>query len=307
MFRKKETAGAKVEQSVAKAVSYEITVADMARKSERRAWMVAGCSVALSIVLAGGYFYILPLKEKIPFLVMADAYTGTATVARLTGTFQGEKITTNEAVNRSNVAQYVLARESYDSQLMGLRDWDLVFLMSSDPVAASYRQLYARANPANPFVMYGREKAIRVKILSLTPLDARPDGGFSGASVRIQRNLFDKRTGTSKYLDSRIITMRFTYRNDVAFSEQDRVLNPLGFQVSDYRADTDYSKGVPVPTDDAQALGAPADQAAPMDPAELPADAAEQMPAIGSGATQTVQPEMAEPISIGTAEGASNR
>lgn len=64
MFRKKETAGAKVEQSVAKAVSYEITVADMARKSERRAWMVAGCSVALSIVLAGGYFYILPLKEK---------------------------------------------------------------------------------------------------------------------------------------------------------------------------------------------------------------------------------------------------
>ncbi|WP_115528340.1 MULTISPECIES: virB8 family protein [Xanthomonas] len=307
MFRKKEAAGAKVEQSVAKAVSYEITVADMARKSERRAWMVAGCSVALSIVLAGGYFYILPLKEKIPFLVMADAYTGTATVARLTGTFQGETITTNEAVNRSNVAQYVLARESYDSQLMGLRDWDLVFLMSSDPVAAAYRQLYARANPANPFVMYGREKAIRVKILSLTPLEARSDGGFSGASVRIQRNLFDKRTGTSKYMDSRIITMRFTYRNDVAFSEQDRVLNPLGFQVSDYRADTDYSKGVPVPTDDAEAIAAPADQAAPADPAEVPADAAEQMPAIGSGATRTVQPEMAEPISIGTAEGASNR
>lgn len=141
----------------------------------------------------------------------------------------------------------------------------------------------------------------------MTPLEARSDGGFNGASVRIQRNLFDKRTGISKYLDSRIITMRFTYRNDVAFSEQDRVLNPLGFQVSDYRADTDYSKGVPVPTDDAQALGAPADQAAPMDPAELPADAAEQMPVIGSGATQTVQPEMAEPISIGTAEGASNR
>ncbi|MDC8745284.1 type IV secretion system protein [Xanthomonas campestris pv. campestris] len=309
MFRKKETAGAKVEQSVAKAVSYEITVADMARKSERRAWMVAGCSVALSIVLAGGYFYILPLKEKIPFLVMADAYTGTATVARLTGTFQGEKITTNEAVNRSNVAQYILARESYDSQLMGLRDWDLVFLMSSDPVAASYRQLYARANPANPFVMYGREKAIRVKILSLTPLDARPDGGFSGASVRIQRNLFDKRTGTSKYLDSRIITMRFTYRNDVAFSEQDRVLNPLGFQVAEYRADTDYSKGVPVPADDVEAIGAPSDQAAPaaQDSAEIPVTGGDQLPAIGAGAPQTVEPQMAESISIGTAEGASNR
>ncbi|KHL57324.1 virB8 family protein [Xanthomonas cannabis] len=309
MFRKKEAAGAKVEQSVAKAVSYEITVADMARKSERRAWMVAGCSVVLSMILAGGYFYILPLKEKVPFLVMADAYTGTATVARLTGTFQGEKITTNEAINRSNVAQYVLARESYDSQLMGLRDWDLVFLMSSDSVAASYRQLYAKANPANPFVMYGREKAIRVKILSLTPLDARPDGGFSGASVRIQRSLFDKRTGVSRYLDSRIITMRFTYRNDVAFSEQDRVLNPLGFQVAEYRADTDYSKGVPVPADDAEALDAPADQAAPaaQGAAEMPDARVDQLPVIGAGAPQAVGPQTVEPISIGTAEGASNR
>ncbi|MCP3044098.1 virB8 family protein [Xanthomonas euvesicatoria] len=309
MFRKKEASGAKVKQSVAKAVSYEITVADMARKSERRAWMVASCSIALSIVLAGGYFYILPLKEKIPFLVMADAYTGTATVARLTGTFQGETITTNEAINRSNVAQYVLARESYDSQLMGLRDWDLVFLMSSDPVAASYRQLYARANPANPFIMYGREKAIRVKILSLTPLDVRSDGGFNGASVRIQRNLFDKRTGTSKYLDSRIITMRFTYRNDVAFSEQDRVLNPLGFQVAEYRADTDYSKGVPVPASDTEVIGSPADQAVPVahDSAEVSAEMEPQLPVIGVGAPQTAESKAAESISIGTAEGASNR
>ncbi len=37
MFRKKDPGNSpKVEQSVAKAVSYEITVADMARRSERR-------------------------------------------------------------------------------------------------------------------------------------------------------------------------------------------------------------------------------------------------------------------------------
>ncbi|WP_268603205.1 VirB8/TrbF family protein, partial [Escherichia coli] len=107
-------------------------------------------------------------KEKVPFLVMADAYTGTATVARLSGTFQGETITSNEAINRSNVAQYVLARESYDSAVMGLRDWELVFVMSTDPVAQSMRVRYAGNNPQNPFVMYGRERAIRVKILSIT-------------------------------------------------------------------------------------------------------------------------------------------
>lgn len=261
MFRKKDPGNSpKVEQSVAKAVSYEITVADMARRSERRAWWVAIGSLLMSLALAGGYYYMLPLKEKVPFLVMADAYTGTATVARLSGTFQGETITTNEAINRSNVAQYVLARESYDSAVMGLRDWELVFVMSTDPVAQSMRVRYAGNNPQNPFVMYGRERAIRVKILSITPLGAEPNGSFRGASVRIQRSLLDKRTGVATYLDNQLVTMRFGYNQNLALSEQDRILNPLAFQVSEYRVDNDYSRGVPVPDDGA--MQAQAQQAA---------------------------------------------
>lgn len=261
MFRKKDPGNSpKVEQSVAKAVSYEITVADMARRSERRAWWVATGSLLMSLALAGGYYYMLPLKEKVPFLVMADAYTGTATVARLSGTFQGETITSNEAINRSNVAQYVLARESYDSAVMGLRDWELVFVMSTDPVAQSMRVRYAGNNPQNPFVMYGRERAIRVKILSITPLGAEPNGSFRGASVRIQRSLLDKRTGVATYLDNQLVTMRFGYNQNLALSEQDRILNPLAFQVTEYRVDNDYSRGVPVPDDGA--MQAQAQQAA---------------------------------------------
>jgi len=263
MFRKKDAGNSqKVEQSVAKAVSYEITVADMARRSERRAWWVATASLLMSLALAGGYYYMLPLKEKVPFLVMADAYTGTATVARLRGTFQGETITTNEAVNRSNVAQYVLARESYDSAVMGLRDWELVFVMSTDAVGASMKQRYAGNNPQNPFVMYGRGKAIRVKILSITPLAAQANGSFRGASVRIQRSLLDKRTGVSTYLDNQLVTMRFEYNQNLALSEQDRVLNPLAFQVTEYRVDNDYARGVPVPDEGAMQQQADAAQQA---------------------------------------------
>ncbi|NIJ91225.1 type IV secretion system protein VirB8 [Xanthomonas campestris] len=315
MFRKKEVSGPRVDQAVAKAVSYEVTVADMARKSERRAWMVAGSSLVMSLILVGGYFYILPLKEKVPFLVMADAYTGTATVARLAGTFQGQQITTNEAVNRSNVAQYVLARESFDSQLMGLRDWGLVFLMSEDSVAASYDQQYGRTNPSNPLTLYGRERAVRVKILSITPLDVKPNGGFNGASVRIQRSLFDKKTGTSKFLDSKIITMRFIYRNDIAFSEEDRVVNPLGFRVSEYRVDTDYAKGVPTPDTLPEAEGAIPDLVQPGMPSQDAAAPAyiqsnDQVPAIGLSAPPSAAPTdtgTQEQISIGRAEGANNR
>lgn len=247
MFRKKDPGNSpKVEQAVAKAVSYEITVADMARKSERRAWWVAGASLVMSLALAGGYYYMLPLKEKVPFLVVADAYTGTATVATLRGNIGENSITANEAINRSNVAQYVMARESYDYAIMG-RDWEQVFVMSDQAVGAALRAHYDRRNPQSPLTLYGNNRAVRVKILSITPLAEQRNGGFRGASVRIQRSVLDKSSGVTSFLDNQLVTMRFEYKASLALNEQERVLNPLAFQVTEYRVDRDYAVGVPAP------------------------------------------------------------
>ena len=59
--------------------------------------------------------------------------------------------------------QFVTRLAGSYSAVMGLRDWELVFVMSTDPVAQSMRVRYAGNNPQNPFVMYGRERAIRVR------------------------------------------------------------------------------------------------------------------------------------------------
>jgi len=288
MFRRKDAASSpQVEQAVAKAVSYEITVADMARKSERRAWWVAGGSLLMSLALAGGYYYMLPLKEKVPFLVMADAYTGTATVARLTGDFGANSITSNEAINRSNVAQYVMARESYDYAVMGLRDWNLVFVMSDPSVGTALQAQYNRSNPQSPLNLYGTTRAIRVQILSITPLGSQGKGGFRGASVRIQRTLLDKRTGASTYMDNQLVTLSFEYKASLALNEQERILNPLGFQVTDYRVDRDYAAaGVPTP---AAAGSAPA--------AAMPATAID--PVTGQPvATTAIDPATGQPVAV---------
>src|SRR6478735_6983834 len=129
MFNKKSTP--KIDEVIARSVNFELTVADLARRSERRAWGVAGSAIVMSLILAGGYFYMLPLKEKVPFLVMADAYTGTSTLARLTDDIVNQRISASEAINRSNIAHFVLARESYDLALTNLRDWTTVLTMSS--------------------------------------------------------------------------------------------------------------------------------------------------------------------------------
>ncbi|WP_369937750.1 virB8 family protein [Xanthomonas tesorieronis] len=297
MFRKKDSSSEKLDQVVAKGVSYELTIADLAQRSQRRAWTVATISLAVSVMLAGGYYYMLPLKEKVPYIVMADAYTGTATVARLQGDFYNQQITSSEAINRSNVAQYVTARESYDSEIMSLRDWNLVFIMSTPAVGAGHRQLYMENNPDSPYVKYGKGRAIRVKILSITPLGMRPNGGFRGAAVRIQRSLYEKSTGVSTFLDNKLVTMAFTYNDNLKMDEQDRLQNPLGFQVTEYRVDNDYDKAIP--TIENRAAGAPA-AAAP--PGVSPSAAAPQSaPAIGTEvpAASANGTAPAEGISIG--------
>ena len=120
-------------QALAKSVNFELTIVDIARRSERRAWWVATSSLLVSLILLGGYFYVLPLKEKVPYLVMADAYTGTSTVARLAGDFSRNSITASEAINRSNVAHFVLARDVRADQ--GIV-WPMVVLRTGHDVLA---------------------------------------------------------------------------------------------------------------------------------------------------------------------------
>jgi type IV secretion system protein VirB8 len=181
---------------------------------------------------------------------------------------------------------------------MGLRDWDLVFTMSSEPVAATQRQRYANNNPQNPVYVYGTNKAIRIKILSITPLAAEGNGSFRGASVRIQRSLLDKTTGVSQFLDNKLVTMRFDYRTDLALSEQDRILNPLAFQVTEYRVDNDYARGVPVP-DEAdmtkQANQAAAAQAAQ---AAAAAAAAQVYDPNNPAAATMIDPATGQPVAV---------
>ncbi len=174
---------------VAKSASFEVTITDIARRSERRAWYVAFAASLMSLILAGGYFYFLPLKEKVPYLVMADAYTGTSTVARLRGDFSKNSITASEAINRSNVAHFILARESYDLAILKLRDWKTVYTMSGSEVATAYSTLYADSNPSSPYNLYGRKKAIRVNILSIVLIGGGMGVAPMGATLRFQRSL----------------------------------------------------------------------------------------------------------------------
>ncbi|SHL75776.1 type IV secretion system protein [Rhodanobacter sp. OK091] len=244
MLNKKSSAQ-KIDDSIARSVNFELTIADLARRSERRAWWVAFSAIAVALILAGGYFYMLPLKQKVPYLVMADAYTGTATVARLDGDFAMRGITTREAVNRSNVAHFVLARESYDLALVNLRDWKTVQTMASSGVKAEYTAMFSSNNPDSWAKQYGKDQSIRVKLLSIQLIGGGEGVTPRGATVRFQRSLFNKSNGATRTLDSKIATIEFTYKQNLEMDDQNRIENPLGFWVTSYRVDDDYATAPP--------------------------------------------------------------
>lgn len=279
---KKNSSSSRIDETVAKSVNFELTIADLARRSERRAWLVAFGAITMALILAGGYFYMLPLKQKIPYLVMADAYTGTSTVARLTDDLTHRRVSTSEAINRSNVAHFVLARESYDLAMLNLGDWATVQTMSSPGVRAAYTRLYSSTNPDSLYKKYGKDTAIRIKLLSIVLAGGGSGVTPKGATVRFQRSLYDKQTGSTRPLDNKIATLAFTYKTNLDMDDQSRIENPLGFWVTDYRVDDDYSSSPPGEHLQTDASPTPGQETAPAAAPALDPSAATAMPQAGS-------------------------
>ena len=279
---KRKTTGEAIDKAVKRSVDFENTIADMARRSEKRAWRVAGASLVMSFVLAGGVIYLMPfLERREPYLIMADAYTGTASVARLSSGSDFVNMRASEAVNRSNIVHYVLARESYDSGAISERDWRTVYTMSAPKVREQVRAERSPANPLSAAAIYGPNRAVRVRILSVTPLGGGQGRPPTSATVRFQRVLFEKASGNTRVLDNKIATMEFEYRPEISMNDADSVENPLRFQVNNYRVDNDASTLVPTETSVAlashppPAANPPVGSAAPtLDSAALPATAA---------------------------------
>ena len=296
MIGGKKKGGAAVDAAVSRAVNYEVTVADLARRSQRRAWWVAGSSLAVTVIMAGAIFMMLPLKEREPYLVVLDPVTGNAQVSRLVGAADDGRLYADQAIARSNIHRFVVARESYDYDLMMTSqsgDWKLPFLMSAGSASTEMRALWAPTNPANPSVVYGRDRAIRIRILSIVLERVGGPRREGAATVRFQRVLFDKKSGGSRVIDNKVAMIEFEYNPNLRLSDADRVQNPLGFQVKTYRVDSDAATTTPVEVELAPVpeVTLP-DMSIPTAPGQVPtgmADSTMSVPAQPPGAVDPAQ------------------
>lgn len=228
-----------------KSMDFESNVVSMVKRSERRAWIVAMVALGLTLLMAISIAYMLPLKEKVPYLVTVDLKRSTSTISPLRDNIAATGIYASEALNRSHVARFVQAREGYDFDTINEYDWEYVASMSNEQVKNLFVKQFDGTNNS-PEKKWGRNTAIRVPVTSivLNGLDEERRAIPTGATVRFEKWKFDKTSGKSEFLSSHVATMSFEYKTNLKMSDKLRLRNPLGFQVTAFRVDDEINKPV---------------------------------------------------------------
>lgn len=140
-----------------------------------------------------------------------------------------KEISSNEALDKYFISQYVKAREGYYYELLN-QDYLLTQLMSSEKVANEYRAWYEGENARDQILKNSNE--VNVQILSIVLGNSN---GIKTSTIRAK--IITKNLNTRGLSEStKVITLSYDYILAKA-SEKNRILNPLGFKVTNYRID----------------------------------------------------------------------
>jgi len=201
--------------------------ADKLARSERLvriSTIAASIATAIAALEAVALVLLTPLKTVQPVTLLVDRHTG---YVQALNPVSPAKIDASEALTRSFLAQYVTAREGFDRATVAV-DYRKVALWSAEAARASYLAYMPAESTESPFRRYpaGVSVAATVKSISklapgtaLVRFDTEPQGS-------------DVRHTAQPWIA--LVRYRFIA---APMRFQDRLVNPLGFQVVSYRRD----------------------------------------------------------------------
>ncbi|EFB0805069.1 type IV secretion system protein [Campylobacter coli] len=208
------------------AMDYEASFRYLIDKSNKRAWLIAFVSIFIAIISIVAVVLLTPLKTIEPYVIRVDNTTGMVDILTM---LDEKEISSNEALDKYFISQYVKAREGYCYELLN-QDYLLTQLMSSEKVANEYRAWYEGENARDQILKNSNE--VNVQILSIVL------GNSNGVKTStIRAKIITKNLNTRGLSEStKVITLSYDYILAKA-SEENRILNPLGFKVTNYRID----------------------------------------------------------------------
>lgn len=220
----------KKQKHIDEAVTWETERLVAASRSARTAWFVAAAGWVMALVAVIAIAGLTPLKQVEPFVVRVDGATG---IVDVVSALKNSPHTYDAAVTRYFAAQYIYAREGYSRRLASSY-YNRVGLMSTAPVAQVYFKDFSPQNPQSPLNLYGDRTQVQAEIVSISFISK------SLVSVRFTKTI--KYSNRPSEVSHWIATMGFQYV-DAPMHESDRLVNPLGFQVTEYRVASEVVGG----------------------------------------------------------------
>ncbi|WP_019220057.1 virB8 family protein [Bartonella florencae] len=182
----------------------------------------------MTIALAFAVAALTPLKTVEPFVIRVDNSTG---IVDTVSALKESPKDYDEAITRYFASKYVLARESFQSS-EAENNFRLISLLSSPKEQNRFAKWYAGNNPESPQNIYqNMTVTVAIKSISFLSKDL-----IQVRYYKTVRELNDKET-----ISHWVSILNFSYVN-ARISTSDRLINPLGFQVSEYRSDPEVIK-----------------------------------------------------------------
>lgn len=174
--------------------------------------LISMFSVAIAVIFVKN---IMSSKSLEPYVIEVEEKTGVATmVNQLTA----QNFTGDQAIRKYFINEFIHAASAYDPKTYKT-DVEKVRLFSTPSIFSDFR---ARINPR----VLGVDQRIDVRIKSVQFTDNNT------AQIRLVQQMDDPGSSIPK-LQDQVITMNF-YFSDIKLTMEERLINPLGFQVSKY-------------------------------------------------------------------------
>lgn len=199
----------------------------LAARSRRTAWTISGIAVAIAAFQAVALAMLVPLKTVQPITLLVDRQTG---YVQALDPLTPKRVAADEALTIAYLAQYIAAREGFDRATVAV-DYRRVALWSTGRARNSYLAQMPATNPESPFQRYPGGTIVQATVKSVSRLSAVT------ALVRFDTQAQDT-NGRIEAAQPWIALVRFRF-TDAPMRFDDRLVNPLGFQVTGYRRDAE--------------------------------------------------------------------
>ncbi|WP_273756634.1 virB8 family protein [Bartonella sp. MM73XJBT] len=213
-----------IEQYIADARSFDQDRILTSRRITRTSLAIAAIAVIVAVISSLAVITLTPLKTVEPFVIRVDNSTG---ITEVVEALKEAPTNVDEAITRYFAAKYVRSREGFESEEVQ-HNFQTVSLLSSPEEQERFASWYGAKNPQSPQILYKHASVtITIKSISFINQDV--------AQVRYYRTIRDDETN-KEFISHWVATLTFEYIN-APISVQNRLINPLGFIVSEYRTD----------------------------------------------------------------------